>query len=283
MVSSTALIEGSIPTGPTDRRDRHPRAYSTGPKSSTFFTPYTSRSVAGRKSSPSESEASSLSDISEELLAIEDRKHEYIRKAKDAMHQVFKMLFINEAWKMEREERDDITVQSRFFEGIGKVYKMESVVDCPSVVLGRLFWEDVESQPSWNPNVMECQIFERLNQKTEIIYSTASEAAGGLISPRDFVTVRRRKRKGPLHLNISCSVDSKDIPVKPNVIRAHNGPGGWVMRDIPGEPNKSEFIWLLNTDLKGWIPQRVIDSSIAGVMVDTTRSLRNHVLSLPPQ
>ena len=151
---------------------------------------------------------------------------------------------------MEREERDDITVQSRFFEGIGKVYKMESVVDCPSVVLGRLFWEDVESQPSWNPNVMECQIFERLNQKTEIIYSTASEAAGGLISPRDFVTVRRRKRKGPLHLNISCSVDSKDIPVKPNVIRAHNGPGGWVMRDIPGEPNKSEFIWLLNTDLK---------------------------------
>lgn len=34
--------------------------------------------------------------------------------------------------------------------------------------------------------------------------------------------------------------------------RGHNGPGGWILRDIPDEPNKTEFIWLLNTELKVW-------------------------------
>ena len=33
------------------------------------------------------------------------------------------------------------------------------------------------------------------------------------------------------------------------LLRGTNGPGGWVLRDIPGEPNKTEFIWLLNTKL----------------------------------
>ena len=34
----------------------------------------------------------------------------------------------------------------------------QTVIDVPSKVLDRLFWEDVESQPSWNPSVRESQV-----------------------------------------------------------------------------------------------------------------------------
>ena len=32
--------------------------------------------------------------------------------------------------------------------------------------------------------------------------------------------------------------------------RGHNGPGAWIMRNMADEPNKTKFIWLLNTELK---------------------------------
>ena len=32
--------------------------------------------------------------------------------------------------------------------------------------------------------------------------------------------------------------------------RGENGPGGYIMRSISDDPNKTEFTWLLNTNLK---------------------------------
>ena len=34
------------------------------------------------------------------------------------------------------------------------------------------------------------------------------------------------------------------------LFRGENGPGGMIIREIPGEPNKCEYFWLLNTDIK---------------------------------
>ena len=37
-------------------------------------------------------------------------------------------------------------------------FYFQSIIDVPSKVLDKLFWEDVECQPSWNPSVTECQV-----------------------------------------------------------------------------------------------------------------------------
>ena len=39
----------------------------------------------------------------------------------------------------------------------------------------------------------------------------------------------------------------------------------------------STFQWVLNTDLKGWIPQGVIDSTLTGVQLDYIKHLRKRV------
>lgn len=48
------------------------------------------------------------------------------------------------------------------------------------------------------------------------------------------------------------------------------------MRPINDEPNKCVFQWLLNSNLKGWIPQYVIDAALTGVMFEYLQDLRNH-------
>lgn len=52
------------------------------------------------------------------------------------------------------------------------------------------------------------------------------------------------------------------------------------MRPIPGQQNKCEFQWILNINLKGWIPQYILDSVLINIMFDYTKHLRQHITKL---
>lgn len=282
------LRTGSLPTvagdflGSQRSRQRAPRGAP-----SSFYTPYGGsvyQGGIGAKSHISEeSYDSEGSDLSTELRSVFNEEDvALVRKANDLVHMVFRMLYINDGWTLNREEKDNITVSSRNFDGVGKVFKIEAVIDVTSSLLNQVFWINIDSQPSWNASVKECKILRQVNKFTDIIYSVAAEAGGGVISSRDFVSLRRRKRKGPLTLLCNVSIESPLMPSNASFVRGYNGPGGWILRDIPGEPNKTEFIWLLNTKLGGWLPQKLVETSLAGVMVDTIRDIRKHVSTLPP-
>lgn len=52
------------------------------------------------------------------------------------------------------------------------------------------------------------------------------------------------------------------------------------MQPISGEQNKCQFQWLLNTDLKGWIPSYILDVTLVGVLFNYIKHLREHILDL---
>jgi hypothetical protein len=62
--------------------------------------------------------------------------------------------------------------------------------------------------------------------------------------------------------------------------RGENGPGCWVMQSLGGDQNRCRFQWLLDTDIKGWMPRYVIDSAIAGTQMDYMKHLRKHAQDL---
>ena len=62
--------------------------------------------------------------------------------------------------------------------------------------------------------------------------------------------------------------------------RGENGPGGWAIRGVAGDASKCHFQWLLDTDLKGWIPQSIIDNALSGAQLDYIRFIRNYAASL---
>jgi len=64
------------------------------------------------------------------------------------------------------------------------------------------------------------------------------------------------------------------MPPQKGFVRGENGPGCWVMTPIPNEPNKCIFQWLLDTNLKGWMPQSIIDTALSFAMCDYVRYIR---------
>lgn len=64
------------------------------------------------------------------------------------------------------------------------------------------------------------------------------------------------------------------------IIRGENGIGCWVMKPIPGESDKCLFQWVLNTNLKGWIPQYILDTALVGMMLDYVKNLRKYIVKL---
>ena len=71
--------------------------------------------------------------------------------------------------------------------------------------------------------------------------------------------------------------------------RGTNGVGGWVINSSRDEPNRTEFQWVLDVDLRlqGWVPKGVIDSAMVAAALETIKCLRRkleflRVEVLPP-
>jgi len=64
-------------------------------------------------------------------------------------------------------------------------------------------------------------------------------------------------------------------PEQPGKIRAENGPCGYKL--VPVDANRTKLIWIINSDLKGWLPQGVIDQSLSGVLPSSIQRLQEYV------
>ena len=49
---------------------------------------------------------------------------------------------------------------------------------------------------------------------------------------------------------------------------------------LPDDTTKCQFQWLLDTDIKGWIPRSIIDAAIAGMQLDYMQHLRKYAEDL---
>lgn len=51
----------------------------------------------------------------------------------------------------------------------------------------------------------------------------------------------------------------------------------FIAEELSNEVNKCRFTWILNTKLKGWIPQKVVDRSISTCLIDFMTYLRRYL------
>jgi hypothetical protein len=62
--------------------------------------------------------------------------------------------------------------------------------------------------------------------------------------------------------------------------RGENGPTCWVMQPIAGDENRCLFQWLLNVNLKGWLPHSVVDLALTTTMLEYMRYIRQYTQKL---
>ena len=108
--------------------------------------------------------------------------------------------------------------------------------------------KDIPNSTKWNKTLTKCQVVNELSEDIKVTYQVTSEGGGGLVSARDFVLVVKQGYKGKDYLQAGCSIEHPDVPKDKKIVRAWNGPGGQLVREIPGESDKCEIYWLMDCE-----------------------------------
>lgn len=237
----------------------------------------------GQFYSPPESFAGSDNESDEEGVgrkALTSQEKEYVRQGKEAMEVVDQILAQEENWKFEKNNDFGDVVYTFEIPFHGKTFILKAFLQCsPEMV-----YQEVILQPEkmilWNRTVAACQILQRVEDNTIVSYDVAAGAAGGVVSPRDFVNVRRIERRRDRYVSSGMSTTHSLKPPLSKYVRGENGPGGFIVLKCPSNAKVCTFIWILNTDLKGRLPRYLIHQSLAATMFEFAFHLRQRVAEL---
>ncbi|XP_031368427.1 stAR-related lipid transfer protein 3 isoform X6 [Apis dorsata] len=159
----------------------------------------------------------------------------------------------------------------------GRILKIVGMIEAPaSIIVNRLF-DEVELLPTWNRLVTESKKLQYIDENTDIVYQATSAQGGGIIGARDFVILRHRIHYGNYYINSGTSIPLTSLPNRNNVVRAENNLSCWAAERLPNEENKCKFTWIINTNLKGWLPQKVVDKSMSTALIDFMSYIRKYM------
>nr|XP_057905328.1 stAR-related lipid transfer protein 3 [Doryrhamphus excisus] len=239
----------------------------------------------GQFYSPPESVAGSEEDLDEEGLgrrAVTAQEKEYVGQGHEALTIVEQILAQEDNWKFEKNNDAGDSVYTLEIPFHGKTFILKAFMQCPA----ELVYQEVILQPEkmvmWNRTVSVCQILQRVDDNTLVTYDVSAGAAGGVVSARDFVNVRRVERKRDCYLSAGMATEHDAKPPGGRYVRGENGPGGFVVLKSSSNPSVCTFIWILNTDLKGRLPRYLIHQSLAATMFEFMSHLRQRIADLRP-
>ncbi|XP_065433597.1 stAR-related lipid transfer protein 3 isoform X2 [Chrysemys picta bellii] len=234
----------------------------------------------GQFYSPPESFAGSDNESDEEGVgrkALTAQEKEYVQQGKEAMEVVDQILAQEENWKFEKNNEFGDVVYTIEIPFHGKTFILKAFMQCSAETV----YQEVILQPErmilWNKTVAACQILQRVEDNTIISYDVAAGSAGGVVSPRDFVNVRRIERRRDRYISSGMSTTHTLKPPLSKYVRGENGPGGFIVLKCANNPKVCTFIWILNTELKGRLPRYLIHQSLAATMFEFAFHLRQRV------
>jgi hypothetical protein len=206
------------------------------------------------------------------------QENDYKKLGEEVLQQAWRTLN-SDGWVLEKELSNGDSVHVKLVNG-KRVFKLRGLVPIsPRLLLEELFFR-IDNVPSWNPTLTDCKNIQPIDEHTDISYQVCAEAAGGVVATRDFVNLRHWDVIDGVFVSAGASIKHPAMPPQPKKIRGENGPGCWAMRPVAGDPHQCVFEWLLDTDLKGWIPQSIIDKALSGAQFEYIENIRRRARSL---
>ncbi|XP_047541489.1 steroidogenic acute regulatory protein-like [Vanessa atalanta] len=219
-----------------------------------------------------------------DVILTQDQIDEYKQMAEEGMQNAWRTINLPD-WKLEKRgsQKGDI-VESKQCEQFGKVYRFTGIVDCPAKFLFEEFKNNITKLPEWNPTILKSELIKEIGPGIDLSYQVTAGGGRGIIAPRDFVILRRLAPLGPdgrvveagdatCYITSGVSVAVPGYPPARDMVRGHNKVGCWCLTPKAVEEGgkvvqRTVFQWLMCCDLKGKIPQFVLDAAFATVMLD---------------
>jgi len=122
-------------------------------------------------------------------------------------------------------------------------------------------WHNIASIPvhaSWNSTVLEYYSVAPLEHNTDLTYTAACSDCGGLVSSRDFYIARRVAKRNLPDGRVSFGSGGVSVPVasdqgRPSRTRGWNDVSGFVVIAPPDDAESCSVVWVINSDLRGWV------------------------------
>uniref|UniRef100_H3CEJ1 Steroidogenic acute regulatory protein, mitochondrial n=2 Tax=Tetraodon nigroviridis TaxID=99883 RepID=H3CEJ1_TETNG len=219
--------------------------------------------------------SSLLSSIQEEKFTREENS--YVKQGEEALQRSISILSEQEGWTVETVAANGDKVLSKTLPDIGKVFKLEVILEQHPHSLYQELVGNMEQMGEWNPNVKQVKILQRIGPDTMVTHEISADMPGNVVGPRDFVSVSCAKRRGSTCFLAGTSTQHPNMPEQKGLVRAENGPTCIVMKPCSGDPTRTQFTWLLNMDLKGWIPKTIINRVLSQTQVDFAQHLRHRM------
>jgi len=166
----------------------------------------------------------------------------------------------------------------------GKVYYVKAELPAPPSRIFRIVHSDSDRSPVWNKSVKENRVVLRVDDTTDVCYSVSAPALRGYIASRDFLDARYVEVDADkqIYTMAVISVNSTILPpnINKRIIRGENGPNIWILKPLAQNANHTSFEWIMNTDVKGEIPKRLVERSMSAFLINYVKALSSHVVEL---
>ncbi|XP_054454364.1 steroidogenic acute regulatory protein, mitochondrial [Anoplopoma fimbria] len=201
----------------------------------------------------------------------------YVQQGQEAMRKALCLLEDTQGWKVEITESEGDVICSKVIPGARKVFRLEAVMDASVEELYDILFVRVEEMHQWNPSIQHIRVLKHVGPETLITHEVSAETAGNLIGQRDFLSVRHScKKKSRVYLG-GAAIQLESFPPQAGFVRAEDGPTCIIIQALEEDIGKSHFTWLLNMDVKGWLPKSIVNQALPRAQLDFTRHLRRHL------
>merc|ERR1711936_200875 len=198
---------------------------------------------------------------------------EYVKIADEAWQEALEIARSTEDWKEEKNNKDtgDL-VESRKNAAGRKIYRCKARIEMPAKLLIEAI-TNTDKVCEWNATLTEARVLKTVNKNCVISYQVTSDGGGGLVSARDFVYVSKKGYDGATFVMGGQSVEFKDAPAKGKIVRAHNDPGCQMVTPT-SDRQLCDFLWLMDCDYKGWMPQSILDVAMPVAQTQLIENIR---------
>ncbi|XP_060794682.1 steroidogenic acute regulatory protein, mitochondrial [Neoarius graeffei] len=203
-------------------------------------------------------------------LLYQQQGHEALQKALDITQNA-------DGWRTEITQDSGDVIYSKVLQGNHKVFRLEAELDASPEELYEVLFVKVEEMNEWNPSIAHIKVLKHIGKETMVTHEVSEGKAGNLIGQRDFLSVRHSlKMKRCIYLG-GAATHLEAFPPQPGFIRAEDGPTCIIIQPLPGCTGKSKFTWLLNMDVKGWLPKSLVNQALPQAQLNFTRHLRRRL------
>ncbi|XP_053739681.1 steroidogenic acute regulatory protein, mitochondrial [Synchiropus splendidus] len=220
-------------------------------------------------------------DSGPSLDVVAKKEHVFLeQQGRDAMRAALEMLEHPEGWEVEISETNGDRICSKLMPDARKVFRLDVVLDANMEEIYELLFVQVEQMHQWNPNIHRIKVLQHAGPETRVTHEVSSQMAGNLIGQRDFLSVRHSLRTKSCIYLAGAATQLESCPPQAGYVRAEDGPTCIIIQPLRGESRRSRFTWLLNMDVKGWLPKSIVNQSLPRAQLEFIRHLRGRLAGM---